>query len=229
MRYKEFPNKIITMECDDTPPQSVFNTKSHSMVKFLEGENWKERLYAHQVEAVLKLRDHFDRQQNNPNPDPALVVLPTGCGKTGVAVLASYVLSATRVLVITPSVIISQQIKRAYREFLIDRKIIEDEPKHRQSVLPTVYCITKSKQIEEGMSNMVMVVNAHKIGGQRSRVKIKDIPPTGYDLVIVDEAHHYPASTWRLLVDHFSGRKRLFLTATPWPITDHVFVILVMS
>ena len=59
-----------------------------------------------------------------------------------------------------------------------------------------------------------MVVNAHKIGG-RSSVKIEDVPNDKYDLVIVDEAHHYPAATWKLLVDHFENSKRLFLTATP--------------
>ena len=34
-------------------------------------------------------------------------------------------------------------------------------------------------------------------------------------IVIVDEAHHYPAPTWKLLVDHFGGSNHLFLTATP--------------
>ena len=59
-----------------------------------------------------------------------------------------------------------------------------------------------------------MIVNAHKIGGQ-SNVRIEDIPNDHYDLVIVDEAHHYPALTWKLLVDHFHSSRRLFLTATP--------------
>ena len=204
------------MECDDTPPQSVFNTKSRNMVQFLEGERGIQLLYAHQVESVLRLREYFDNQQNK---DPALVVLPTGCGKTGVAVLASYALNATRVLVITPSIIISRQISAAYSRFLIERGIITDTPENRQNVLPSVSCIKNTAEIPEGMKSVVMVVNAHKIGGQ-SRVKIEDIPRKGYDLVIVDEAHHYPAPTWRRLVDYFSGSRRLFLTATPWPITE---------
>ena len=60
-----------------------------------------------------------------------------------------------------------------------------------------------------------MVVNAHKIGGV-SCVQIESIQDTNYDLVIVDEAHHYPAPTWHLLVDHFPNSRRLFLTATPY-------------
>ena len=143
------------------------------------------------------------------------MVLPTGCGKTGVAVLASYALNAARVLVITPSLIISKQIHKAFGNFLINHGIIPpNEPETAQRVLPTKSLIKKSTEIEEGMRSMVMVVNAHKIGG-RSSVKIEDVPNEGYDLVIVDEAHHYPAPTWKLLVDHFDKSKRLFLTATP--------------
>ena len=46
-------------------------------------------------------------------------------------------------------------------------------------------------------------------------MKIENIPSNGYDLVIVDEAHHYPAPTWKTLVDHFDKSRRLFITATP--------------
>lgn len=49
---------------------------------------------------------------------PALVVLPTGGGKSGVAVLSAYLLNASRVLVITPSSEITSQI---YRDFWYER------------------------------------------------------------------------------------------------------------
>jgi len=192
------------------------------MVKFLEDQYRKYQrgekilLHGHQVEAVLWLREYFDPQKNpNPRSDIGLVVLPTGCGKTGVAVLASYALNASRVLVITPSIVISRQIDKAYGNFLIEREIIPDTPEYALRALPKPICINKSREIREGMRSAVMVVNAHKIGGQSS-VRIEDIPVTGYDLVIVDEAHHYPAPTWKLLVDHFTESKKLFLTATPF-------------
>jgi hypothetical protein len=50
--------------------------------------------------------------------------------------------------------------------------------------------------------------------GRNATVKFDEIPAI-FDLVIVDEAHHYPADTWRLLIDHFSNAPKLFLTATP--------------
>ena len=72
--------------------------------------------------------------------------------------------------------------------------------------------VKHSRDIIRNLLYPLMVVNAHKIGGT-SRVKIEDIPSD--DLVIVDEAHHYPAPTWKLLVDHFHNSQCLFLTARP--------------
>lgn len=39
--------------------------------------------------------------------------------------------------------------------------------------------------------------------------------PQEIDLVIVDEAHHYPARTWYNIINHFTNAKKLFMTATP--------------
>ena len=70
------------------------------MVEFLNKSIAMKCLYQHQIEAVIAARLRLD----DPHQPIALVVLPTGCGKTGVAVLAAYALNVTRVLVITPSV-----------------------------------------------------------------------------------------------------------------------------
>jgi hypothetical protein len=42
-----------------------------------------------------------------------------------------------------------------------------------------------------------------------------EVPRDLFDLVIIDEAHHSPAPTWRALLDHFSPQHALLLTATP--------------
>ena len=96
--------------------------------------------------------------------------------------------------------------------FLAERRIIQDTEVHK--VCPQGTCITDSRDIHRHIVDPFMVVNAHKIGGQ-SCVAIADVPNTNYDLVIVDEAHHYPAPTWKTLVDHFHNSRRLFITATP--------------
>ena len=221
--------------------KSKFNLQHDSMLDYLRQyeaylqtvvDKTDEALYAHQVKAVLRLHEYFKcrgtiiRSTINPhNSQVALVVLPTGCGKTGVAVLASYVLNASRVLVITPSLIISKQVDEAYENFLIKRGIIGEQFRHLY--VPQKMLITKSDQLvtqEPGQLRQtlrlqvheadLLITNAHKISDQ-SAVKVTDIPDDCFDLVIVDEAHHYPAKTWKRLVDHFPNCKKIFLTSTP--------------
>ena len=196
-------------------PQSVFNTQCKPLSNFLSSDNALNCVYDHQIKAVQSASE----QLNNPDkPNIALVVLPTGCGKTGVAVLAAYALNASRVLVITPSLIISKQIHEAFcgsksRDcFLLERGIIPGDQVHY--VCPQGTYIKATSEIRMHKIDPLMVVNAHKIGGLSS-VRIEDVPNDSYDLVIVDEAHHYPAPTWKLLVDHFHKSRRLFITATP--------------
>ena len=190
---------------------------------FVHGPNAEKYIYRHQVEALCEVERHF---KDNSKPNIALVVLPTGCGKTGVAVLAPYLLNPSRVLVITPSSKISQQIYEEFcgeDMFLFKRKVIKHKDIVKFRPLSSGNYIKKSRDIERNLqsSYSLMVVNAHKIGGN-SRVKIEDIPNDCFDLVIVDEAHHYPAPTWKDLVDHFPNSRRLFLTATPYYKKEHI-------
>ena len=212
---------ILVMEVAPEIPQSVFNTQSLALLRFIYGKDATQCVYQHQIDAVKAVSE----QLRTPGASNiALVVLPTGCGKTGVAVLAAYALNASKVLVVTPSVKISVQVyedfcgrynvkKQKDKDcFLVQRKVIK--PEQSSAVCPPGAFITNSSKIQQHLGYPLMVVNAHKIGGLSS-VRIEDIPRDSYDLVIVDEAHHYPAPTWKTLVDHFENSRRLFLTATP--------------
>ena len=75
------------------------------------------------------------------------------------------------------------------------------------------------------MVNLV-IANAHKFG-PHSNVDISAIPTSLFNTIIVDEAHHYPAATWKMIIDHFQlCARKIFLTATPQhrggPIFDDV-------
>ena len=189
--------------------------------------NRNEVLYSHQVNAVLRLHKYFNsdiaiRFTVNPRDSKvALIVLPTGCGKTGVAVLASYVLNASRVLVITPSSIISEQVDDAYKKFLVKRGIIGQDD--QLLFAPHKLLVTNSRQLLDKLAVQLadlVITNAHKVSDNdnpRAKVKLEDISALAnwFDLIIVDEAHHYPARTWKQFVDHFPNTNKIFLTATP--------------
>ena len=175
-----------------------------------------DHLYKPQIDALLSIG-------TSCHPGKiALVVLPTGCGKTGVAALAPYVLGVRNALVLAPSVIIAHQVHEAFcgagehSSFYEKRKIGEF-----RALCPTTRFILKASELRDlarGYNNELLVVNVHEIGG--SKVRIEDINNHEFELVIVYGAHHYPAHMWRKVVKHFHVPhvRLLFLTATPAPI-----------
>ena len=201
------------MECSECSPQSVFNTQGSNMVKYLEqcNKGGTIQLDQYQVDAVLQLRRYFNKEpQVNPtNSDTAVVVLPTGCDGNGVIVMAPYVLNASRVLVLTPSLIAAKEVNKSFSTFLLDRGVIKD--KHR--VLPSKSIVTNTSQLTEALMTCVMIVNVSKTGG-RSSIKIDDIPTDDNDLIIMNEAHHFTESTWQLIANRFSTNRLLFLSTT---------------
>lgn len=58
-----------------------------------------------QIGAIHAIASHFTLKT-----DPALVVMPTGSGKTAVLMVAAYLLEANRVLIVTPSRLVRNSI-----------------------------------------------------------------------------------------------------------------------
>lgn len=73
------------------------------------------KLRTPQVEAYLKIQDYFSVKPNGE----ALVVLPTGTGKSGLISIAPFGLSKGRVLIITPGLVTKQSIQKT-QEILND-------------------------------------------------------------------------------------------------------------
>jgi superfamily II DNA or RNA helicase len=94
------------MEDTRVSPQSLFNVWSPKLNAFLDRPNGPYgTLHQWQRDATVAARDFLT---DPAKPDIGIVVLPTGAGKTGVAVLCAYACNASRVLVITPSTVSSR-------------------------------------------------------------------------------------------------------------------------
>ena len=72
--------------------------------------------------------------------------------------------------------------------------------------------INQGREIGDLAENLV-IVNAQKFG-TNSNVDWDKLNRRSFNLLIVDEAHHFPAPTWNTIVAHFNC-KTIFLTATP--------------
>ncbi|HLR92892.1 MAG TPA: DUF3427 domain-containing protein, partial [Jiangellaceae bacterium] len=151
------------------------------------------RPYPHQQEILERLeveRTVHDRHRN-------LVVAATGTGKTVVAALDYRNLAGNshqpRLLFIAHRIEILQQALRTYREVLGDGSFGElwgqgYRPEQWQHVFATIQSFTRSSI---------------------------ELPADAFDVVVIDEFHHAHAATYRRLLEHFTPRELVGLTATP--------------
>jgi superfamily II DNA or RNA helicase len=124
-----------------------------------------------------------------------LLVLPTGCGKTVVfAELARrYVERDQRVLVL------------AHRG-----ELLEQAQAKLRSAGVTLAAIEQADR-RASREHMVVIASVQTLSGQRMR----KFPPWHFSLIIVDEAHHAAARSYRSILEYFSSAKLLGVTATP--------------
>lgn len=144
---------------------------------------------------------------------PAIVTMPTGSGKTLILTTLPILLRAQRVLVLTPSRLVREQI---HDEFftLHDLKCMSAVPSVTAPL--KVHATRKTVRAETDWDNIgsfdVTVATVPAISGQDMPLPTKGL----FDLVLVDEAHHAPAATWKRILEHLSDSKQVLFTATPF-------------
>ena len=196
------------------------------------------RLLWQQSLALQKVKEFFTLSSNQN--EVALVSMPTGSGKTGVIACLPYYLADIRmapesddrrylfnkpILVIAPGIDILNQLRQEltvwkYRDgqppFLIRRDIVPGD--RHADVLPNPFIIEGKSTLENEpylKTAGIVIANAQKfLGGNWEN----DLSDNLFRLVIVDEAHHHPARTWRRIVEKFRNPNCpvVFFTATPY-------------
>src|SRR5581483_10122700 len=149
-----------------------------------------------------------------------------GSGKSGMITFLPYYLRASRVLVLTPSHVISDQIAEAFgnkgkdKSFFHKCGLLTAEP-YLKSKIESCIIIDKTKEIYEIKDEKVVIINAQKFAGN-SKANLNKFENgecrnflRSFDCVIIDEAHHLPSQTWKNIVQCCTG-KIAFLTATPY-------------
>lgn len=169
------------------------------------------KLRTPQIEAYIKALEHF---ANDPQQD-ALIVLPTGTGKSGLISIVPFGLSRGRVLIITPGLVTKQSIRKT-QEFLEDNFWINFDVIFSADDLP-VTCEYNSQTHQNSLDQSHIVYsNIQQIYNERGTSLTSRIAPDFFDLIIVDEGHHAPAESWRKTLSYFSKAKKIFVTGTPF-------------
>lgn len=128
----------------------------------------------------------------------ALLVLPTGCGKTAVfgTFAAERAKAGSRVMVL------------AHRDELIQQA--------RARLIADTHLAEWQVGVEQGVNRAsarqpVVVASVQSLHERR----LKTFAPGDFDLIITDEAHHAAARSYQAVFEHFAAADRLGVTATP--------------
>ena len=161
-----------------------------------------------------------------------LIVMPTGTGKSAIALLSPYILGVkNKVLIITPTKTISKQLSDdvtgtdIQQSLYVRLGIISQNLSYKY--LPAIV-IQENKSLVKLAVTDIIIANAQKFKinspavDEDGNLNTDFFPVDAVDLLIVDEAHHYPAVTWRRIVNHYRNKKVLFLTATPYRRGTHL-------
>lgn len=143
--------------------------------------------------------------------DAAVIVMPTGSGKTTVLMMTPYVLRKERVLIVTPSAMVRGQIAEEYQTLKTLKRIGVFDDKVSP---PAVYEATHlySAEQSEAILSANVVVASHQVAASISESEMNG----NFDYVIIDEAHHVPAPTWQRIIQNMKHAGSLLVTATPF-------------
>jgi superfamily II DNA or RNA helicase len=162
--------------------------------------------------AIWAVKSHFTASDS-----PALVSMPTGSGKTAVMMGIAFELRASKILIVTPSQIIREQIYQNFKSLELIRRIgvyscVDDGgPRVKELVNK---CRSK-KEWEQLLNDYGVLVTTPLCVSPI----VKDVvapPKDMIDMVIFDEAHHIPAVTWNALKEALPKARKILLTATPF-------------
>lgn len=165
-----------------------------------------------QLGSIWAVKSHFTKSDK-----PALISMPTGSGKTAVMLALSFAFKAKKILIISPSRVIRDQIANEFSNMTILKRIgaIKNDFIYKPVVdIRKTKCTTNYMWENLIAKNDVVVATPKTVSAAEKNVVSPD--SNTFDLVLIDEAHHAPAVTWNALIDEFGTSKIVLFTATPF-------------
>ena len=148
-------------------------------------------------------------------PREVAVVLPVGCGKSGLMTIAPFAVKSNRVLLIAPGTRIAGQLHSK------DFNPASDEFFYRKCDVLTGSTFPEAAEIRGSTSNLgdleaadVVITNIQQVQGTNNKWLLT-LPADFFDLILFDEGHHNVAQSWQQLREHFPNAKIINLSATP--------------
>ena len=170
------------------------------------------KLRSPQREGYEHLADHF---ASSGAEREVAVVLPVGCGKSGLMAIAPFAVKAKRALLIAPGTRIANQL------FSKDFNPASDEFFYQKCSILDTKDFPEAAEIRGARTNKgdleaadVVITNIQQVQGSGNKW-LQALPRDFFDLIMFDEGHHNVAESWQQLRKHFPEAKILNLSATP--------------
>ena len=165
-----------------------------------------------QKEAYEALYNYFRSGEKK-----AIVQIPVGCGKSGLASIIPFGIARGRVLVVAPNLTIKDglfetfDINNRQKCFWRKRKVLNNTD---MLAGPSV-CTLDTGNISVCEESHIVITNVQQLATNLDKWLLK-FSDDFFDLIIIDEAHHSAANSWKRVLEKFSNAKIVNLTATPF-------------
>ena len=146
-----------------------------------------------------------------------IIQIPVGCGKSGIAAIAPFGIAEGRVLIVAPNLTIKEglfeslDITNRQKCFLRRRGVLSNS----NMIGGPLTCTLDTGNISICEKSHIVISNIHQLVTNPEKW-LKKFQRNFFDLIIVDEAHHAPANSWKMVLDHFEKAKVINMTATPF-------------
>jgi DNA repair protein RadD len=147
----------------------------------------------------------------------AIVQIPVGCGKTGLASLLPLGMAEGRVIVIAPNLTIktglydAMDITNRQKCFWRKAGVLSQD----QMISGPLACTLDSGNVSVATKSHVVITNVQQLATNADKW-LTQFPDDFFDMIIVDEAHHSAAASWQKVIERFPKAKVVLLTATPF-------------
>ena len=182
--------------------------RCYEQIRYPIDSDEKKGLRNAQNGAIHAIASFFTTNTN----ENAIVVMPTGTGKTAVLMMSPYISRKCRALIVTPSKMVREQIAEDFKvlDTLCKINVLTSSTKKPNVFeMKHQYSEDDKKRIQEAD---VIVATANCALTLSLSKWAKD----NIDIVLVDEAHHTPATTWKQILNNISSATHILFTATPF-------------
>ena len=161
-----------------------------------------------QLGAVHAISSYFTLNHKHA----AIIVMPTGTGKTAVLMMIPYLLRKNKILVISPSRMVRGQITDDFMNLTtLCKAQVFPETMQKPNVFEMEH--QYSVEMDNDLQAADVIVATPNCALSLSET---DWAKNSIDLVEVDEAHHSPAKTWMQVLINLEKAAHVLFTATPF-------------